>query len=115
MTISAVNSNIKVGMHISGTNAHANASVTAISADGLTITMSDAASGTMSGTYSFLGQNADSEIYVYKITADIEIEKYGSADLTSQLLLDKFLTHTDDSSSGTGGSTATGNDYFSWN
>ena len=107
MTISAVNSNIKVGMHISGTNAHANASVTAISADGLTITMSDAASGTMSGTYSFLGQNADSEIYVYKITADIEIEKYGSADLTSQLLLDKFLTHTDDSSSGTGGSTAT--------
>ena len=41
MTISAANTAIKKGMHISGTNMHANASVTAISSDGLTITMYD--------------------------------------------------------------------------
>ena len=105
MTISAVNTAIKKGMHITGTNMHANASVTAISADGLTITMSDTSSGTMSGTYNFLGAAADATIYVYKVTADIEVTKFGTDDLISQLKVDNFLTPT--AGSGGGGASTT--------
>ena len=94
MTISAANSAIQKGMHIDGTNMHANASVTDISSDGLTITMSDNASGTMSGTYTFRGikESSTTDIYVYKITGELEINKYGSKALTSQLIVDNFIT-----------------------
>ena len=105
MTITAANTSIKEGMHITGTNMHANASVTVISSDGLTITMSDTSSGTMSGTYTFLGAKADGTIYVYKVTADIEARKYGTDNLTSQLKVDNFLTPT--AGSGGGGASAT--------
>ena len=68
--------------------------------------MSDAASGTMSGTYTFRGIKASSttDIYVYKITGELEINKYGSKALTSQLIVDNFITPSAGSGDGSGGS-----------
>jgi len=103
MTISAENSAIKKGMRVTGTNMHDNAVVTNIS--GTTVTLSDAASGTMSGTYNFLGSSSDGNVFVYKVTGNLEIQKYGSQDLTAQLLVDSFISQGGGSGSG-GGMTA---------
>jgi len=104
MTISEANTAIKKGMAVTGTNMHANAVVTDVS--GTTVTLSDSSSGSMSGTYNFLGATADgSGIYVLKITGNLEIEKYGSQALTAQLLVDSFIAQGGGSGSG-GGMTA---------
>ena len=104
MTISTDNIAIEKGMMVTGTNMHANAVVTDIS--GTTVTLSDTSSGTMSGTYSFLGAGADGNHLVFKITGNLEIEKYGSQSLTANLLVDSFI------SQGGGGGTSGGTTAF---
>ena len=103
MTISAANTAIKKGMFVTGTNMHANAVVTNVS--GTTVTLSDSSTGSMSGTYNFLGATADGNTAVFKITGNLEIQKYGSQDLSAQLLVDSFISQGGGSGSG-GGMTA---------
>ena len=101
MTISEANSAIKKGMRVTGTNMHDNAVVTNIS--GTTVTLSDAASGTMSGTYNFLGDDGDptTGVFVYKVTGNLEIQRYGSVDITTTLHINSFVAQG--GGSGTGG------------
>jgi len=99
MTISAANDAIKPGMQVAGTNVTGENTVVSVS--GTTVELDIAASGTMSGTYNFYGADPTdaTKVYVYKITADVEIRKYGTDDLTSQLKVDNFITP----SAGSGG------------
>ena len=101
--ITEANTAIKKGMRVTGTNMHANAVVTNVS--GTTVTLSDSSTGSMSGTYNFLGATADGNTAVFKITGNLEIQKYGSQDLSAQLLVDSFISQGGGSGSG-GGMTA---------